>query len=54
LKVDGDHHFIREKAQRIRFDLIVSAQELQLSEIAKLRWDGASELIRGDVPKRAT
>jgi len=33
-------------------DANLSVQPLQLSEVAELRWDGASELIRGDCPER--
>jgi len=35
-------------------DAILSVQLLQLREVAELRWDGATELIRGEVPERAT
>jgi len=33
---------------------ILSVQQLQLREVAELKRDGASELIRGDEPARAT
>ena len=29
-------------------------QRLQFSEVAELRWDGASELIRVEIPEIAT
>ena len=35
-------------------DAILSVQLLQLSEVAELRWDGATELIQAEVPERAT
>jgi len=35
-------------------DAILSVQMDELIEVAELRWDGASELIRGEVPERAT
>jgi len=35
-------------------DAILSVQLLQLREVGELRWDGATELIRVDVPERAT
>jgi len=39
-------------------DAILRVQSLQLSEVAEevdeLRWDGATDIIRGDVPERAT
>jgi len=35
-------------------DAILSVQRGKLSEVAKLRWDGATELIRVEVPERAT
>jgi len=33
-------------------DAILSVQVLQLFEVAKLRWDRAIELIRGEGPER--
>jgi len=35
-------------------DAILSVQLLQHREVAELRWDGATELIHGEVPERAT
>jgi len=35
-------------------DAILSVQIEELREAAKLRWDGASELIRVEHPERAT
>jgi len=35
-------------------DAIVSVQIGELLEVAELRWDGATELIRVEVPERAT
>jgi len=35
-------------------DGILSVQPLKLSEVAKLRGDGTSELIRGELPKGVT
>jgi len=35
-------------------DVTLSVQHLQHWEVAELRWDGASELIVGEVPERAT
>jgi len=35
-------------------DAILSVQHLQHREAAELRWDGASKLIRVEVPDRAT
>ena len=32
----------------------MSAQAKELCEVAERRWDGASELIRVEVPERAT
>jgi len=33
---------------------ILSVQQLQLREVAELRWDGASELIQVEVPEKVT
>ena len=33
-------------------DAILSVHRGQLSEVAELRWDGASQLIRSEVPER--
>ena len=38
----------------IEGDAILSVQPLQLREVAELRWNGATELIRVEVPERAT
>ena len=35
-------------------DAILSAQCYDIHEVAELRWDGASELIRVEGPERAT
>jgi len=35
-------------------DAILSAQIRKLREVAELRWDGASEIIRGEIAERAT
>jgi len=35
-------------------DAILSVQQLQLHEVAELRWDGAIELIRAEGPESAT
>jgi len=32
-------------------DMILSVQPFQLSEVAELKWDGAIELIRVEVPE---
>jgi len=32
----------------------LNVQLFQLREVAELRWDGASEIIRVEVPERAT
>jgi len=34
-------------------DAILSVQIDELREVAELRWDGASEIIRVEVPERA-
>jgi len=33
---------------------IPSVQRVELGEVAELRWDGATELIRVELPERAT
>jgi len=38
----------------IEGDAILSVHVLHHCEVAKLRWDGAIEIIRGEVPERAT
>jgi len=35
-------------------DVILSVQRGELREVSELRWDGALELIRLEVPERAT
>ena len=35
-------------------DVILSVQPLQLIEVAELRWNSATELIRVEMPERAT
>ena len=35
-------------------DMILSVQPCEVREVAELRWDAAIELIRGEVPERAT
>jgi len=35
-------------------DAILSVQYGELSEVAELMWDGATELIRLEIPERAT
>jgi len=39
---------------RTNSDAILSVQLLQQSEVAELRWNGASQLVRGEKPERAT
>ena len=36
-----------------KHDAIMSVQILQLAEVAEQRWDGASELIRGEQAETA-
>jgi len=38
----------------MEIDAILSVQRGELLEVAELRWDGASELIFGEPPERAT
>jgi len=38
----------------IEGDVTLRVQHLQLREVAELRWDGATELIRVEAPDRAT
>ena len=35
-------------------DAILSVQNGELGEVAELRWDGTTELIRAEVPESAT
>jgi len=35
-------------------DATLSVQQLKLREVVELRWDGATKLIRGEVPERVT
>jgi len=38
----------------IEGDATLSVQHVQPREVAELRWNGATELILGEVPERAT
>jgi len=44
----------RYSTASVEGDAILSVQQLKLREVAELRWDGATELIRGEIPERAT
>jgi len=43
-----------ERIQKVNGGRCDSVQHFQLREAAKVRWDGASQLIRGEIPDRAT
>jgi len=47
-------HTLEKYTVSIEVYMILSVQVFQLSEVADLRWDGAIEIIQGEVPERAT